>query len=149
AGTNFIRGAGHHQVMYGYDFERNAFNDIRIRGAANSDGLFIVNQRGSTKRATEYSWFYLQNVGKGVDLTSTMNTSKYPIKRDANFNPIMNGSTPVFDSSQCFDTSDIPMGANGVPAAGTFCAQTQTLNHSLFLRDSWSVLPNLTLNLGL
>jgi hypothetical protein len=30
-----------------------------------------------------------------------------------------------------------------------FCANTTTLNHALFVRDSWSILPNLTLNLGL
>jgi hypothetical protein len=159
AGTNFLRGIGHHQIMYGYDFERNAFNDMRFRGSNDNDGEYFVIQRtpsgatGNTgKRLREYSWFYFDDLSSGVTGNSTANTAKYPIKRDANFNALHVGNDPMgayqADLSQCFDTGLVPM-QGGLPAAGTFCAQTQTLNHALFLRDSWSILPNLTLNLGL
>src|SRR4029077_16476538 len=38
----------------------------------------------------------------------------------------------------------------GIPGGSAwFCAKTSTQNHALFLRDSWSILPNLTMNIGL
>src|SRR5262249_15503847 len=49
AGTNFVRGLGHHQFMYGWDMERNNFNDIRIRGSQQDDGFFLVIQRTPSK----------------------------------------------------------------------------------------------------
>ena len=140
AGTNFVRAWGHHQFMYGWDFERNGFDDVRL---FTDGGALRVRQIGSSKRVYQRGWGYFLDQGKGLDSTSWANLAKYPIKRDANYEPVLDGmGNPVADYSQCTMADDIPQGAS------FFCAQTSTMNHALFARDSWSLLPNLTLNLG-
>jgi hypothetical protein len=138
AGTNFFRAAGHHQLMYGWDFERNLFHDTRIFAGA---GLLQVFQSGSSKFINQRGWGYLVDLSAGA---TSDNIRPYPIKRDAQYNPVLGANgEPVADLSQCQRTDDIPSGSS------VFCADTATDNHALFLRDSWNLLPNLTLNLGI
>src|SRR5262249_737049 len=134
---------GHHQVMYGWDPEVNMFRDTRLWPGA---GELIVSQSStsSNKYVTQRGWGYRldQSAGSGGAQVG------YPFQRDAKGEPILANGQPVPDLSQCDSIDDIPS-SGGIPSASVFCANTQTINHALFIRDSWSILPNLTVNFGL
>jgi hypothetical protein len=124
--------------MYGWDAEINGFRDTRLLPG---NGALAVLQSGRSKLVNQRGWGYF--IDQGIGPTAN-NIVRFPIRRDANYKPMLGADgKPMADYSQCDDTGDIPQGAS------VFCADTQTINHALFLRDSWSLLPSLTLNFGL
>jgi hypothetical protein len=131
-GTNFWKAFGHHQFVYGWDFESNSFTDTRFQ---TGNGLNVVREDPATGKKTirTQGWAYLRDPAAGF---AAGNILTRPFHLDANGNP-------VADLSSCDQPSLIPGDATA------FCASTRTINHALFVRDSWSILPNLTLNLGL
>ena len=150
AGTNFFRALGHHQMMYGWDPEINSFTDTRLY---TGNGYIQPIQNGGSKLVEGLGWGYFKDRSIGPSAT---NVVPFPFKKDASGNPLCGSDnhicsateTPTRDLSQCDQVSGQP--DNGIPTdASVFCADTQTINHALFFRDSWSILPNLTLNLGI
>ena len=143
AGTNFFRALGHHQMMYGWDPEINSFTDTRLY---TGNGLVEPIQNGGSKLVVGLGWGYF--VDRSVGPTAN-NVVAYPFQKNADGTAkkdAMGNAIP--DYSQCDLVSGQPN--NGIPSdASVFCADTKTINHALFWRDSWSILPNLTLNLGI
>jgi hypothetical protein len=150
AGTNFFRAFGHHQMMYGWDPEINSFTDTRLY---TGNGLVEPIQNGGSKLVVGLGWGYFKDRSIGP---TANNVVAYPFKKDGAGNPLCGSDnhictameSPTQDYSQCDLVNGQP--DNGIPTdASVFCADTKTINHALFWRDSWSILPNLTLNIGL
>ena len=123
--TQRLKAGGSHEFKGGIDFENNLKDSARLY----SGGSYIYNYVGPQ----------LVYVHRWVQLTDMANTD------------------PRFDNS-CTTADPNPMGRGdvsikcdylqGVPGSPGTQIQGNTFNWSAYLRDSWQIRPNLTLNAG-
>src|SRR5262249_5287593 len=59
AGTNFVRSLGHHQFMYGWDFEDNRFEDTRFYSGGGS--VTVSETAGGIKYVSHRSFGYFKD----------------------------------------------------------------------------------------
>ncbi len=127
--TQRLKAGGSHEIKAGMDVENNISNKARLY----SGGAFITNFVGPGQ----------VYVNRWVQLASDTET-------DPRFDNICStpdpnaggGATNPIKMLQCDFLSGTP-GSPGTTIAGN------TLNWSAYLRDSWQIRPNLTLNAGL
>ncbi|MDB4958313.1 MAG: TonB-dependent receptor plug [Myxococcales bacterium] len=129
--TQRLKLAGSHEIKAGIDAEDNISDKSRLF----SGGEFITNYTGPNPTIYVNRW---------VQLTNMTNTDP---RFDQTCNtPDPNGGNGVGSnksiSFKCAYLSGTP-GSQGTQISG------ETLNWSAYLRDSWQIQPNLTLNAGL
>lgn len=132
AATHRVKAAGSHEIKGGIDVEDNRFDKARLYSGndATNGGVFIENDvRGGVISLTRW-----------VQLTDMDNT-------DPRFDNMCRSTSTVagpLDKPQAF-RCDFLGGAVGSP--GTQISGS-TLNWAAYLRDSWQIRPNLTVNVG-
>ncbi len=133
--TQRVKAAGNHEIKAGMDVENNLADKTRLY----SGGAFIQNfVGGNTVRMTRWVSL-LGQVGSPADMNNT----------DPRFDNTC--TTPSTDSGGAMGggstnyVCDYTSGVRGAP--GTII-QGNTFNWSAYLRDSWQIQPNLTLNAG-
>ncbi|MGE3458499.1 MAG: TonB-dependent receptor, partial [Kofleriaceae bacterium] len=132
--TQRVKAAGSHEIKAGIDAEDNLSDKSRVY----SGGAFIENQVGSTVRV--YRW--VQLLGQMGSVPVMNNTDARFDNRCSTPNPIMGpGATPNLEY-----VCDYLGGSVGDP--GTM-VNGNTLNWAAYLRDSWQIQPNLTVNAGI
>ena len=126
--TQRVKAAGSHEIKAGIDGEDNISDKARLY----SGGAFVQNYVGPAQ-------VYVTRWVQLTDMNSTdprfMNTCRTP---DPNAVGPNAGSKPY----KCDYLEGVP-GSPGTQIQG------ETLNWAAYLRDSWQIQPNLTLNLGL
>ncbi len=123
--TQRMKAAGSHEIKAGIDVENNLSDTARLY----SGGAFLTNFVGPE---TVY-------VNRWVQLTD------------------MNNTDPRFDNACLTPDPNDPMTnktlkcdyLSGTPGSPGTVVQGNTLNWSVYLRDSWQIRPNLTLNAGI
>jgi len=134
--TERIKALGSHEVKAGIDVESNSADKARLY----SGGAFIENFVGNNN----------VRVNRWVQLRGQQGSPQAEANTDPRFDNscrtpgsaasgTVNGNTTTF----LCDYLGGNVGDPGTQISGN------TLNWSAFLRDSWQVLPNLTLNLGI
>jgi hypothetical protein len=123
--TQRLKAGGTHELKAGIDVENNVSSHVR----AFSGGAEIVNY--VNQEADVYRW---------VQITTDDNTDPRFDQTCGSPAPATQPDAPT--SFKCDYLSGVP-GEPGNVIAGN------TLNWSAYLRDSWQIKPNLTLNLGL
>jgi outer membrane receptor protein involved in Fe transport len=127
--TQRLKAAGSHEFKAGMDIENNLSNQARLF----TGGAFIQNFVNSNFVIVD-RWVQLRGAG------TTMEDPRFDNKcRTPDPDPNGTGGTVEFDC----DYLSGELGAPGTQIAGN------TLNWSAYLRDSWQIQPNLTLNAGL
>jgi Carboxypeptidase regulatory-like domain/TonB-dependent Receptor Plug Domain len=120
--THLFRGGGWHQLKYGADYERNTFDDTRyFSGPVGARGRDYVGDGF----AQVVSYYRLQ---PGDRLFKFFGDDTDP--------------DPGKDGLQKADLLAAPRYQDAIRA------QTQTINTSVFIQDSYSPVPSLTLNVG-
>ncbi len=123
--TQRVKAGGSHEIKGGIDVEDNSIETTR----ALSGGSYVQNQLGT--QVDVVRWVQLANPDETRTRFDNMCTTPPP--------PSMPG-TPL--QYQC-DYLDGAPGSDGTVIPGN------TLNWAIYLRDSWQIRPNLTLNVGL
>ena len=133
--TERVKALGSHEIKGGVDVEANSSDKARLY----SGGAFIENRVGQQDiRVTR--WVQL----KGLDGSQQALENTDPRFDNGCRTPDNTGSsTTAKELSYLCDYLGGTPGDPGTQITGN------TLNWSAFLRDSWQVLPNLTLNLGI
>ncbi|HWU90503.1 MAG TPA: TonB-dependent receptor [Kofleriaceae bacterium] len=133
--TQRVKAGGSHELKAGLDTDSNLSDKARIY----SGGAFIENIVGSSAvRVTRW----VQLLGQAGSEAVMNNT-------DARFDNMCRTPNPnggVTGTSSLSFVCDYLGGTVGSPGTQV---HGDTLNWSAYLRDSWSIMPNLTLNLGL
>ncbi|MBA3463395.1 MAG: TonB-dependent receptor [Deltaproteobacteria bacterium] len=130
--TQRMKAGGSHEIKAGIDVEDNTSNTARLY----SGGAFIQNYVGSD----------LIRVNRWVQLLGKMGSPQVMGNTDPRYDnrcstPDTSGQTMGNIQYVCdYITGDL--GAPGTEVSGN------TLNWSVYLRDSWQIQPNLTLNAG-
>jgi len=123
--TERVKAAGSHEIKGGIDFENNTTEHTR----ALSGGAYLSNQVNTAV-----------DVVRWVQVTDPSNT-------DSRFDQTCHTPAPPTDMTAPTDFKcDYLPGQPGLP--GTM-AEGNTFNWAAYLRDSWQIRPNLTLNAGL
>ncbi len=130
--TQRIKAAGNHEIKAGADIEDNLSNKTRLY----SGGAFIQNFVGSTVRVTRWA----QLLGKEGSPAVLNNTD--PRFNDRCSTPDTSGGAMSSNIQYVCDYTQGIVGAPGTAVVGN------TFNWSAYLRDSWQIQPNLTLNAG-
>ncbi len=124
--TQRVKAGGSHEIKAGIDAEDNRSDKPRLY----SGGAFLYNYVGAS---TVY-------VNRWVQLTN-------PSETDPRFDNTC--ITPDPEGTSQMPTKSIKCDyLQGVPGSPGTDVHGQTLNWSAYLRDSWQIRPNLTLNLG-
>ncbi|MCX5746650.1 MAG: TonB-dependent receptor [Proteobacteria bacterium] len=125
--TQRLKAAGSHEIKAGIDAETNLSDKSRLF----SGGRFLQNVLGSTVRSTR--WVQLGND----------DNPNLPARFDeVCHTPDPNSPTGDSKNIKC-DFLGGKVGDEGTQVTGN------TFNWSVYLRDSWQIQPNLTLNVGL
>lgn len=123
SGTQRIKAAGTHEIKAGVDVENNLLNKPRIFSGNAFYNVYVGNSLtgGAVNQTEEYRWVEIAAPGE---------------------------TDPRFDR-----TCGIRPGSMDEPLACDFLGPTDvegnTLNFAGYLRDSWQIMPNLTLNAGI
>jgi len=128
--TQRVKAAGSHEFKAGVDVENNLSDKARVF----SGGAFLQNDVGNNVVRVD-RWVQLQGSGN-MDDPRFDNKCRTP---DPNATGGLGGGTLEFNCDYLPGTK----GAPGTQVVGN------TLNWSAYLRDSWQIQPNLTLNAGL
>ena len=120
--TQRLKALGTHEIKAGIDGEVNTLNEPRVY----TGGVFYQN-RADTKTITAYRWVQV----------APSNTTDPSFDKTCSYTPV-----------GAMNSVDIPcryieQGGEGSEIEG------ETINYAAYLRDSWQVRPNLTLNAGL
>ncbi len=127
--TQRVKAAGNHEIKAGIDGEENTDSKARLF----SGGGYIQNDvDGGDEVVTR--WVELTN--------ATSPNSMDPRFNSTCFTPNPAGTNPATLKFQCSYLGGT-VGSPGTQVEG------ETLNWAAYLRDSWQVMPNLTLNLGI
>jgi outer membrane receptor protein involved in Fe transport len=133
-GTQRVKLLGNHEIKAGVDVENNSSDKVRVY----SGGAFIENLvRQNTIRVTR--WVQLK--GRTGSPQANENTDPRFNDNCVTPDPFVVSSTPVDAEFLCDYLGGSP-DSPGTQLSGN------TFNWSAFLRDSWQILPNLTLNAG-
>ncbi|MGE3544113.1 MAG: TonB-dependent receptor [Kofleriaceae bacterium] len=132
--TQRLKAAGSHEIKAGIDAEDNISDKSRVY----SGGAFIRNQVGDNVEV--YRW--VQLLGQPGSLPVMNNTDMRFNNRCSTPNPIMGPGAAANIEYVC-DYLEGELGAPGTSVNGN------TLNWAAYIRDSWQIQPNLTLNVGL
>ena len=133
--TERLRAAGSHEIKAGIDAEDNTRDKSRLVSGGESITNF-VNQNIYTFR-----YVALGGLDSGPNMVDNPDPNYYNQEcRTPNPNPTSNKDATL--SFYCADTPGTP-GARGTLVAGS------TINWAAYLRDSWQIRPNLTLNYGI
>jgi outer membrane receptor protein involved in Fe transport len=131
--TQRLKAGGSHEIKGGMDVEDNVSDKARLYSGnpATGGGSIITNVLNS----------YIQ-VDRWVQLTSMDNTD--PRFAQTCYTPNPNPTGPT-DKELTFKCAYL----NGEPGSPGTQVQGNTFNWSAYLRDSWQIQPNLTLNAGI
>ncbi len=138
--TERVKAAGSHEIKAGIDAEDNTTNKARLLsgGAAiefNDIGANVID-------TIRYAQLAGQEIN-GVQGSSPTNTDPGFFNQQCNTaNP---NPTNAKDKTQHFDCAYL----GGTPGSRATQIQGETFNWAAYLRDSWQIQPNLTLNAGL
>ncbi|MBX3156685.1 MAG: TonB-dependent receptor [Deltaproteobacteria bacterium] len=117
--------AGTHEIKAGLDLEDNH----KVASRLFSGGAFLENRAGIV---TVTRWVSLAGPGEKDARYDQMCTT-----------PDLDGGGPASGGKRSFACDYLADGSPGTSVEG------RTLNWAAFLRDSWQILPNLTINAGL
>jgi outer membrane receptor protein involved in Fe transport len=126
--TERVKAAGSHEIKAGIDGEDNTSDKARLY----SGGAFVDNFVGPGQ----------VYVDRWVELTNSSNTD--PFFKNTCRTPDPNAVGPSGGTKQ-YTCAYL----DGVPGSRGTQIQGETLNWAAYLRDSWQIQPNLTLNVGL
>jgi outer membrane receptor protein involved in Fe transport len=137
--TQRVKAAGNHEIKAGIDGENNTSDKARLY----SGGEFITNIVNNQEIVVD-RWVKLggdQSLGQPID-PKTGQPDPFYDKICTTAASAVTGGTSAAPSFYCAYLSGQP-GSRGTQV------QSNTFNWAAYLRDSWQIMPNLTLNAGI